>query len=137
MDKQTIHLVEDSWKKVEAIAPQAAALFYTNLFESDPTLKELFKGDMTEQGKKLMQMIGAAVGKLNDLETLVPILQNLAMRHDSYGVEDKDYQSVGAAFLKTLEQGLGDEFTADVKNAWASVYGVMADVMISACSTES
>jgi hemoglobin-like flavoprotein len=75
MDKETILLVETSWKNVEVIAPQAAALFYANLFESDPTLKTLFKGDMTEQGKKLMNMISAAVGKLNDLETLLPILQ--------------------------------------------------------------
>ncbi len=36
---------------------------------------------MEQQGVKLMQMIGAAVGKLNDLNTLVPILQGLARRH--------------------------------------------------------
>lgn len=132
MDKQTILLVETSWKNVEAIAPQAAALFYANLFELDSTLKTLFKGDMIEQGKKLMQMISAAVSKLNDLETLVPILEGLAMRHDGYGVKEKDYQTVGTALLKTLEQGLGDAFTTDVKNAWAEVYGIMANVMISA-----
>jgi hemoglobin-like flavoprotein len=132
MDKETILLVETSWKNVEVIAPQAAALFYANLFESDPTLKTLFKGDMTEQGKKLMNMISVAVGKLNDLETLLPILQGLAVRHDKYGVNEQDYQTVGNALLKTLEQGLGNAFTADVKNAWAEVYGVMADIMISA-----
>lgn len=53
------------------------------------------------------------------------------MRHEKYGVNEKDYQTVGNALLKTLEQSLGDAFTADVKNAWAEVYGVMADVMIS------
>lgn len=82
-------------------------MIYANLFELNPTLKTLFKGDMQEQGKKLMQMIGAAVGKLNDLETLVPILQ-----------------------------GLGDAFTEKVKNAWSDVYEVMTDVMISASSRE-
>jgi hemoglobin-like flavoprotein len=74
-------------EKCGSIAPQAAALFYANLFELNPTLKTLFRGNMQVQGKKLMQMIGAAVGKLNDLETLVPILQGLALRHSSYGVK--------------------------------------------------
>lgn len=132
MNQHTVTLVQDSWKQVAGIAPQAAALFYQNLFEADPSLKPLFRGDMTEQGKKLMQMIGAAVGKLNDLDTLVPVLQGLAIRHDGYGVKESHYQTVGGALLKTLEQGLGDAFTADVKDAWASVYGTMSNVMINA-----
>ncbi|MFZ6723785.1 globin family protein [Undibacterium sp. Ji49W] len=132
MNQHTVMLVQDSWKQVAGIAPQAAALFYQNLFEADPSLKPLFRGDMTEQGKKLMQMIGAAVGKLNDLNTLVPVLQGLAIRHDGYGVKESHYETVGGALLKTLGQGLGDAFTADVKDAWTSVYGTMANVMISA-----
>ena len=135
MDKQTMILVQSTWLNVAAIAPQAAALFYQNLFEADPSLKPLFKGNMEEQGKKLMQMIGAAVGKLNDLETLVPILQSLAKRHVGYGVKEAHYATVGAALLKTLEQGLGKAFTPDVKAAWASVYDVMSNVMISAAKS--
>ena len=132
MQAQTISLVQSTWKQVAAIAPQAAALFYSNLFEADPSLKPLFKGDMEEQGKKLMQMIGAAVGKLDDLPTLVPILQNMGRRHVGYGVKPEHYDTVGGALLKTLQQGLGEAFTPEVKAAWAEVYGVMAKVMIEA-----
>jgi len=124
--------VQSTWKQVSAIAPQAAALFYTNLFEADPSLKALFKGDMEEQGKRLMQMIGAAVGKLTDLDSLVPVLQSLGERHVGYGVQASHYATVGGALLKTLEQGLGAAFTPAVKAAWTEVYGVMADVMIKA-----
>lgn len=132
MQQHTITLVQDSWRQVAAIAPQATELFYQNLFDADPSLKPLFKGEMPEQGKKLMQMIGAAVGKLNDLPALVPILQGLGKRHAGYGVEDSHYQTVGAALLKTLGQGLGADFTEEVKNAWTAVYTVMADVMVAA-----
>jgi methyl-accepting chemotaxis protein len=132
MQQHTITLVQDSWKKVAGIAPQAAELFYQNLFAADPSLKPLFKGEMSEQGKKLMQMIGAAVGKLNDLPGLVPVLQNLGKRHAGYGVKDADYQTVAGALLKTRGQGLGDDFTEEVKQAWTEVYGVMAEVMITA-----
>ncbi|MFZ5525473.1 MAG: globin family protein [Pseudomonadota bacterium] len=129
MSPDTIPLVQQSWTQVAAIAPQAAALFYQNLFTADPSLKPLFKGDMEAQGAKLMQMIGAAVGKLDDLGTLVPILQGLGKRHAGYGVQDAHYDTVGGALLQTLGQGLGAGFTPEVKTAWGEVYGVMAQVM--------
>jgi methyl-accepting chemotaxis protein len=129
MSPDTIPLVQQSWTQVAAIAPQAAALFYQNLFTADPSLKPMFKGDMEAQGAKLMQMIGAAVGKLNDLDTLVPILQGLGKRHAGYGVQDTHYDTVGGALLQTLGQGLGAGFTPEVKAAWSEVYGVMAQVM--------
>lgn len=129
MDKETIQLVQNSWQKVIAIGPQAAALFYQNLFEADPGLKPLFKGDLQAQGKKLIEMITIAVNKLTDLDALVPVLQNLGKRHGGYGVQDAHYDTVADALLKTLGQGLGNEFTRDVKAAWINVYQVMADVM--------
>ena len=107
MDQNTVALVQESWKKVAAIAPQAAELFYQNLFAADPALKSLFKGDMRAQGDKLMQMIGAAVSGLSNPEQLVPVLQSLGARHEAYGVKPAHYQTVGSALLKTLGQGLG------------------------------
>lgn len=132
MDRRTVDAVQSSWTSIKAIESRAAALFYGNLFESDPALRPLFKGSIEEQGKKLMQVIGTAVGMLNDLEKLVPVLQDLGRRHVSYGVEEAHYRTVGAALLKTLEQGLGPEFTPRVRDAWTEVYAVMANVMISA-----
>lgn len=132
MNQQTVNILQESWKKLEPIAPQAAALFYQNLFFTDPSLKDLFKGDMEVQGKKLMQMIGVAIDKLDDQETLVPVLQSLAKRHVGYGVQEPHYAAVGAALLKTLGQGLGEDFTPTVKDAWANAYGFMAKTMIAA-----
>ncbi len=137
MRQETIQLVQSTWKEVAKISPQAAELFYKNLFQADPSLQRLFKGDMQAQGQKLMQMIGAAVGKLDDLDSLIPILQSLGKRHAKYGVRDAHYQIVGAALLKTLGQGLGDAFTPQVKAAWSEVYGVMAKVMMQAASNNN
>jgi hemoglobin-like flavoprotein len=122
-------LVQESFKKVVPIREAAAELFYGRLFETDPTLKKLFKGDMKEQGRKLMGMIGTAVAGLDDLGALVPAVQALGARHKQYGVADKDYDTVAGALLWTLEKGLGDQFTPAVKDAWVAVYGVLAGTM--------
>jgi methyl-accepting chemotaxis protein len=132
MDDRVVNDVQSTWKIVESIAPEAAALFYRNLFEADPALQPLFKGDMEEQGKKLMQMIGAAGEKLSDLDSLVPILQSLAIRHKGYGVNTAHYETVGAALMKTLEQGLGPTFTSQVRASWSEVYSLMSSVVVAA-----
>ncbi len=135
MNAEQIELVQESWEKVEPIAEQAADIFYTTLFEMDPELQTLFKdGDMQEQGAKLMEMIGAAVGLLDNLEKLVPIVQKLGVRHGGYGVKDSHYDTVGAALLQTLEAGLGSYFDNNIKEAWTAVYGVLASTMQAAAN---
>ncbi|TCJ11558.1 hemin receptor [Parasulfuritortus cantonensis] len=129
MSPQDKQLVQESFAKVAPIADQAAMLFYQRLFELDPALKPLFKGDIAEQGRKLMQMIGYAVASLDRLDSIVPAVQDLGRRHVAYGVKAEHYDSVGAALLDTLAQGLGPAFTPAVKAAWAEVYGVLATTM--------
>ena len=122
-------LVQETFAAVEPIAEAAAEMFYGKLFELDPKVKKLFKGDMKEQGRKLMATLKVAVASLNDLPKLVPVLQDLGVRHGAYGVRDGDYDTVAAALLWTLEQGLGEAFTLEVNEAWAAVYTVVADTM--------
>jgi hemoglobin-like flavoprotein len=122
-------LVQSSFAKVVPIAATAADLFYGRLFELDPSLRPLFKADLTEQKKKLMQMLGAAVRGLDDLNALVPIVRDLGARHAGYGVQDKHYETVGEALLWTLEKGLGPDFAAETKQAWITVYGILSVTM--------
>ena len=129
MNDHTIALVRESFDLVEPIAPQAAALFYRNLFDADPSLQRLFKGDMAVQGSRLMQMIALAVAQLDNPDVLMPALRGLGQRHAGYGVRDADYDSVGAALLKTLSQGIGVAFTPEVEEAWTEVYGEVAGTM--------
>ena len=129
MTNEDIELVQGSWNRVLPLKKEAAELFYRKLFELDPGLRRLFTGNMEEQGAKLMQMITAAVNGLNRLEALLPVVRQLGARHGTYGVRDEHYETVATALLWTLEQGLQDEFTAEVKAAWIKVYGVLSQVM--------
>ncbi|MEW5893097.1 MAG: globin family protein [Pseudomonadota bacterium] len=129
MTPQQIQAIQTTWQQVLPIADQAAGLFYGRLFELDPTLKPLFKGDMTEQGRKLMKTIGLVVNSLTRLEAILPTVQDLGCRHVAYGVRPEHYDTVGAALLWTLEQGLGSAFTPEVKAAWVTAYGTLASAM--------
>jgi hemoglobin-like flavoprotein len=122
-------LVQETFALVAPIADDAAALFYGRLFEIDPSLQRMFRGDMAEQRKKLMQMLTAAVKGLDRLDRLVPVVQDLGRRHTTYGVVDAHYDTVGAALLWTLEQGLGEAFTPEAAEAWATVYILLATTM--------
>ncbi len=132
-----IDLVQSSFAQVAPIADQAAALFYGRLFELDPDLKQLFHGDMDEQGKKLMQMIAVAVNSLNNLDAIVPAVQALGERHVGYGFQPADYDTVGSALIWTLGQGLGDAFTPEVEAAWVEVYGTLSSVMLEAAAAKA
>jgi hemoglobin-like flavoprotein len=122
-------LVQDTFAKVAPQADAAAALFYGRLFEIDPTLKTLFKGDIAEQGQKLMTMLATAVKGLDRPDELLPAVKNLGVRHVGYGVKDEHYDTVAAALLWTLERGLGADFTPDVRDAWVAVYTLLAATM--------
>jgi hemoglobin-like flavoprotein len=129
MTPEQIALVRDSFAKVAPIAPQAAELFYGRLFALNPNLRPLFKGDMQEQGRKLMAMIATAVANLDRLDAVVPAVQDLGRRHAGYGVSHADYDTVATALLWTLEQGLGDAFTPACREAWTAMYGAVSGVM--------
>ena len=123
-------LVQRTFAEVVPIADEAAALFYGRLFELDPSIRPLFKRDLGAQGKKLMQTLGYCVGKLDALDELVPAVRELGRGHVAYGVKEAQFQTVGAALLWTLEKGLGTAFTPEVKDAWATVYQILAATMI-------
>ena len=130
MTPDQVKAIQGSFTKVVPIAEQAAALFYGRLFEIAPEVKPLFRGDMTEQGRKLMATLGVVVNGLGNLESILPAASALAKRHVDYGVKAGDYAPVGAALLWTLERGLGKDWTADLAAAWGAAYAVLSDYMI-------
>ncbi|HEY4372197.1 MAG TPA: globin family protein [Burkholderiales bacterium] len=129
MTPQQVALVQSSFDSIKPIADTAAHLFYERLFAVAPEYRRLFSGNMARQGRMLMNMIGIAVSGLSRPETVLLAVKDLGRRHAAYGLQEKDYQVVGGVLLWTLERGLGMAFTAEVKEAWATAYGLLANVM--------
>lgn len=121
--------IKTSFALVEPIAEAAGALFYDRLFALDPSLRPLFGADIRSQSEKLMQTLTVVVKGLDRLETIVPAVRALGMRHADYGVLDSHYDTVGAALLWTLEQGLGERFTPTTREAWTAAYALLAATM--------
>lgn len=137
MTPEQINLVQTSWTKVAPISDTAADLFYGRLFEIAPEVKPLFPDEMSGQKKKLMQTLGYVVGGLNNLDGIIGAVRELGIRHVGYKVTPEMYGSVGAALLWTLEQGLGDDFTPEVGEAWGTAYGILSSTMIDAAGEAS
>ena len=131
MTPDQVKIVQDSFAKVAPIADQAATLFYDRLFEVAPSVKAMFPSDLTAQRKKLMATLAVVVGGLSNLESVLPAASALAIRHVSYGAKAEHYPVVGGALLWTLEQGLGQDWTAEVAAAWTAAYGTLSRYMIS------
>lgn len=134
VSEQQAAFVQTSFALVEPIADVAAGLFYDKLFELDPSLRSLFPEDITEQKRKLMTTLKVAVSSLSQPDQLIPVVQDLGLRHKEYGVQDGHYDTVGSALLWTLERGLGEGFTPDVEDAWTAVYTALATTMQTAAA---
>lgn len=134
MTPSQVELVQSSFAKVAPIADTAARLFYGRLFEIAPEVRPLFRSDISEQGRKLMSTLAVVVNGLAKPETILPAAKALARRHTDYGVTAAHYAPVGAALIWTLEQGLGPDFTPEVKTAWVDAYTLLSGVMIDAAA---
>jgi hemoglobin-like flavoprotein len=130
MSPQEKALVKETWRRLTPMAETAARLFYRRLFEIHETTRPLFKTtNLAEQRQKLIQALAVVVQGLDHLEALVATLADLGRKHVQYGVTERHYESVGAALLWTLEQGLGSEWTLEAEAAWSSAYLLLSGVM--------
>jgi hemoglobin-like flavoprotein len=129
MTPEQVQLVRQTFALIEPRARVAALIFYQQLFALDPDLRALFSTDIEVQGRKLMQMLDAAVGLLESPNALQAILQDLGRRHATYGVEDSHYDTVGTALLAMLQECLGPALTPPARAAWTALYADVAGTM--------
>ena len=133
MTKEEIILIKRTWKLFREINPTVVGdTFYSKLFLENPSVRKMFPKDMNQQYQKLIDMLSTIVGRLDNLEELSSDIAAMGQRHVAYGVKPAQYQKVGEALLWTLEQGLGKDFTPEVKDAWTKCYTSLADAMINA-----
>ncbi|MCW3796736.1 globin domain-containing protein [Sphingomonas sp. BN140010] len=127
-----IDLVQDSFALIVPRRTEAAAIFYERLFVLAPETRALFKNDLAEQGRKLMQVLVTIVRNFDDLGPLLDSVDYLAQRHVGYGVRDEHYAIVGEALIETLRECLGVSFDERTERAWGYAYTILSGRMIRA-----
>lgn len=133
MTQEEIILIKRTWKLFREISPTVVGdTFYSKLFLDNPSVRKMFPKEMNQQYQKLIDMLSTVVGRLDHLEDLSGEIASMGRRHVSYGVKPAQYKKVGEALLWTLEQGLGKDYTPEVKEAWTKCYNTLADAMIAA-----
>jgi hemoglobin-like flavoprotein len=129
MNADELSLIRATFARLKRNKTNFGRLFYDRLFAIAPDARPLFKGNLDAQVHKLMDSLAIIIGSADNGPTLASILQNLAVRHVTYGVRSKHYDKLGEALLWTLQQELGDDFTPKVRDAWASLYVSVATAM--------
>lgn len=129
MNPHQVHLIRKSFAELARHQEVAALVFYRRLFELDPNLRPLFKGDIQEQAKKLTDMLEALIALLESPAGLDVELRAMGARHADYGVKDSHYATVGQALLDMLAATLDSGFTPEVREAWTALYGAVEATM--------
>ena len=109
---------------------QVPLFFYSTLFLTNPDIRDMFPVSMAAQRDKLVAALGRVISRVDDLDSVVPTLQQLGRDHRRFAVVPDHYPAVGDALLATLEHFSGAEWTDELARDWAAAYGIVADVMI-------
>jgi hemoglobin-like flavoprotein len=134
IDAAVNHRLRASFAALAAAPDAFARGFYARLFAIDPSLAALFPADLADQRSKLVDMFASIIDALDHPDTLAATFSALGRRHVGYGVEEMHYDLVGSALLGALRDSLGQAWSEDVEEAWATLYGAMAEAMIEAAA---
>jgi hemoglobin-like flavoprotein len=122
-------------KSFDAMWPKhrnIADLCYGRFFKLAPEARDFFPRDMERQQLKLMDMIAALVGALDQRELFQSLITHSGRQHAGFGVQPSQYAALGEALIWSLEQQFGASFTPELREAWESLYATVQDAMLHA-----
>jgi NAD(P)H-flavin reductase/hemoglobin-like flavoprotein len=121
-----------SWANVVAAGDDVPLYFYSHLFLTHPEVRAMFPIQMSGQRDKLVAALGAVVSNVDEIDSVVPLLEQLGRDHRRFSVVTEHYSAVGASLLATLKKFLGHMWTRDLADTWSQAYGLVAKVMVAA-----
>jgi nitric oxide dioxygenase len=129
MTPRQIALIQQSYAKLSPLGEKLGELFYKELFAIDPSLRDLFDGDMRRQYMKLLMMFALIVRSLHTPDALYQVVRNLGIKHAGYGVTPEHYTPFGNAFLRTLKKCLGPDYSPEIRDAWTDALRMLMKIM--------
>jgi NAD(P)H-flavin reductase/hemoglobin-like flavoprotein len=120
-----------SFAKAAAVGDEAPLWFYSHLFLSHPETRAMFPVSMAHQRDRLFRALGDVVAHIDNLEAVIPILQQLGRDHRKFGALPAHYPAVGSSLLATLEH-FDPDWTPELAKDWTEAYTIVAEVMVEA-----
>ncbi|MEK8129444.1 NO-inducible flavohemoprotein [Paenibacillus filicis] len=133
LSQKTIHIIKSTVPALEKHGTDITKRFYQLLFTGHPELLNVFNHANQSQGRQqtaLANAVYAAAQHIDKLESILPVVRQIAHKHRSLGVRPEHYPIVGQTLLQAIKEVLGDAATEDILQAWAEAYGVIANVFI-------
>jgi hemoglobin-like flavoprotein len=127
-------LIKTSFDAMWPVHRNIADLCYRRLFEIDPDARALFGNDMERQRLKLMDMLAALVGALDQQELFQSLIKHSGRLHAGFGVQPSQYTAFGEALIWSLERQFGPSFTPELREAWCLLYAIVQTKMLSAAA---
>ncbi|MBI2686201.1 MAG: hemin receptor [Acidobacteria bacterium] len=123
-------LIRLSFEGLEEYSDSIVKLFYGRLFEVAPQVRPLFRVDIGEQSRKLLDMLAVIVGGVDDFEALRPRLEELGRKHVEYGAKPAHYDALRGALLWAFGRALETEFDKETKAAWEQLLHMVTAAML-------
>jgi hemoglobin-like flavoprotein len=128
-------LIKKTWKLFRGIGPAVVGdTFYSKLFALHPPLRRMFRGDMEEQYRRLMDMLNTIIGNLDKRDVLDQSIISITIRNTNSGMRPVHYKLAEEALLWTLKQGLGNDWTPVISDAWTKGCNLITAAMITLVS---
>ncbi|KIY20928.1 NO-inducible flavohemoprotein [Mesobacillus subterraneus] len=134
LDQKTIDIIKSTVPVLEEHGEQITTVFYKRMFENHPELLNIFNHANQKQGRQQRALAGtvyAAAKYIDNLEMILPVVNQIAHKHRSLGILPEHYPIVGKYLLLGIKEVLGDAATDEIIHAWTEAYDVIADAFIS------
>ncbi|WP_462409658.1 NO-inducible flavohemoprotein [Neobacillus sp. Marseille-QA0830] len=134
LDQKTVEIIKSTVPILEQHGEAITTKFYQLMFSNHPELLNIFNHANQKQGRQQRALAGAvyaAAKYIDNLEVIIPVVQQINHKHRSLGIKPEHYPIVGKYLLLAIKEVLGEAATDEIIQAWEQAYGLIADVFIS------
>ncbi|XP_032355752.1 x globin [Etheostoma spectabile] len=138
-----IQMIKESWKVIQDDIAKVGIIMFVRLFETHPECKDVFflfrdvedlerlrtSRELRAHGLRVMSLIEKSVARLDQLERLEALALELGKSHYHYNAPPKYYSYVGAEFICAVQPILKERWTAELEEAWKTMFQLVTSLM--------
>ncbi|XP_071755982.1 x globin [Centroberyx gerrardi] len=151
LSEDQIQMIKESWKVIRDDIAKVGIIMFVRLFETHPECKDVFflfrdvedlerlrtSRELRAHGLRVMSFIEKSVARLDQLERLEALALELGKSHYRYNAPPKYYSYVGAEFICAVQPILKERWTAELEEAWKTLFLYVTGLMKQGYQEES